>query len=265
MDRLRELVRLHRLGTGAREVARLLQMSPNTEREYREALIAASLLKGPSTDLPTLEVLKAAVLEHRPPAATPAHERSGIESWRPTISELMAKGLTPKVIWNRLREKEPDFDGSYWQVKRLVAAIRQQRGVSRAQVAIPVVTLPGKEAQVDFGFVGRLYDPKTDRVRKAWCFVMVLSHSRRMCVRVVFDQKVTTWLRLHVSCFEELGGVPEIIRPDNLKAAVIRGAFTPSDPTSLNRSYRDLARHYGFKIDPTPPFAPKRRERSKRA
>jgi len=27
-DRLRELVRLHRLGTGAREVARLLQMSP---------------------------------------------------------------------------------------------------------------------------------------------------------------------------------------------------------------------------------------------
>ncbi len=37
MHQLQELVRLHRLGVGAREVARLLQMSPNTEREYRES------------------------------------------------------------------------------------------------------------------------------------------------------------------------------------------------------------------------------------
>ena len=37
MDRLTELVRLHRLGVGVREVARLLQNSPNTERTSREA------------------------------------------------------------------------------------------------------------------------------------------------------------------------------------------------------------------------------------
>ena len=36
MDRLQELVRLHRMGTGEREVARLLGMSPTTERSYRE-------------------------------------------------------------------------------------------------------------------------------------------------------------------------------------------------------------------------------------
>ena len=35
MDRLQELVRLHRMGTGDREVARLLGMSPNTERVSR--------------------------------------------------------------------------------------------------------------------------------------------------------------------------------------------------------------------------------------
>ena len=255
MDRLRELVRLHRLGTGAREVARLLQMSPNTEREYRQALIASSLLKGPSTALPTLEVLKAAVLEHRPLPAPGAHERSKIARWAPKVKVLLDKGLTPKVIWHRLREKEPDFEGSYSQVKRLCRALRREAGVRAKDVAIPVVTLPGKEAQVDFGYVGKLYDPEQKRLRKAWCFVMVLSHSRIMCVRVVFDQKITTWLRLHISCFEELGGVPEIVRPDNLRAAVIRAAFTPSDPTELNRSYRELARHYGFKIDPTPPEA----------
>ena len=43
MHRLQEMVRLHRMGTGPREVAKLLEMSPNTERRYREALIAGQL------------------------------------------------------------------------------------------------------------------------------------------------------------------------------------------------------------------------------
>ena len=46
MDRLKELVRLHRMGVQAREAARLLRMSPNTERAYRKALMAADLWDG---------------------------------------------------------------------------------------------------------------------------------------------------------------------------------------------------------------------------
>ncbi len=44
MDQLQELVRLHRMGTGCREVVRLLAISPNTERHYREILAAEGLL-----------------------------------------------------------------------------------------------------------------------------------------------------------------------------------------------------------------------------
>ena len=57
MHRLQELVRLHRMGTGAREVARMLHMSPNTEREYRHALEAEGLLAGSLDELETLELL----------------------------------------------------------------------------------------------------------------------------------------------------------------------------------------------------------------
>ncbi|MCP4500434.1 MAG: hypothetical protein GY822_10785 [Deltaproteobacteria bacterium] len=46
MHRLQELVRLHRQHVGAREVARLLEMSPNTERAYRLALVEKELLFG---------------------------------------------------------------------------------------------------------------------------------------------------------------------------------------------------------------------------
>lgn len=86
MDRLQELVRLHRMGTGGREVARLLGMSPNTERAYRLALEAAGLLVGPIPDLPTLERLKAAV-EERLPRKLPPQQVSSLEPWLARIEE----------------------------------------------------------------------------------------------------------------------------------------------------------------------------------
>lgn len=259
MHRLEELVRLHRLKTGFREVARLLRMGPATERQYRQALEAEGLLAGSPDALPTLEMLRAAVDKHLPAAALPAQQQSAIETWVPRVEVLQAKGVGPRAIWERLRAEEPTFGGSYPQVKRLCRAIRRSRGVRAEDVAIPVETAAGEVAQVDFGHVGKLHDPATARLREAWCFVMVLGYSRRMVVRVVFDQRIETWLRLHVEAFAELGAVVETVVPDNLKAAVVRAAFNPDGTSELNRSYRELARHYKFKIDPTPPYAPQKK------
>ena len=71
MHRLQELVRLHRMGTGCRKVANLLKMSPNTEREYRQALEAAGLLHGEPAELPELEFLTRVILEQRPVQQSP--------------------------------------------------------------------------------------------------------------------------------------------------------------------------------------------------
>lgn len=255
MHRLQELVRLHRMGTRSREVARLLGMGPNTEREYREAIAKAALLEGDADQVPALEELKAAVLAHRPPVLPP-QQVSSVAAWQTLIEEFTKKRMKPRAIFDRMRLEQPTFKGSYAAIKRLVRALKRARGVDPTDVAIPVETEAGKIAQVDFGYVGKLFDPATQTLRKAWCFVMVLGCSRQMVVRVVFDQKTETWLVLHAAAFEELGGVPETLVPDNLKAAVIRAAFAADGTTELNRSYRELARHYGFKIDPTPPFAP---------
>lgn len=84
---------------------------------------------------------------------------------------------------------------------------------------------------------------------------MVLAFSRLMVVRVVFDQKVETWLRCHA----EPGGVPKVVVPDNLKAAVIRASFGADGPTVLNRSYREFARFFDFQVDPAPVRAPKKK------
>jgi len=256
MHRLQELVRLHRMNTGAREVARLLRMSPNTERDYRQKLERAELLHGEGP-LPELEVLSAAV--RAPSATTPAHELSSVAAWRDKVAALMEKDLGPRAIYDRLRLEEAEFQGSYPAIKRLCGALRRERGVRAEDVAIPVETLAGQVAQVDFGYVGRMWDPETGMLRRTWCFVLVLAYSRHMVVRLVFDQKTETWLRLHAEAWAELGGVVDTVVPDNLKAAVVRAAFGVDRAQELNRSYREQARHYGHKVDPAPPKAPRKK------
>jgi hypothetical protein len=80
-----------------------------------------------------------------------------------------------------------------------------------------------------------------------------------MFARIVFDQTVQTWLALHAAAFAFFGGVPETVVPDNLKSAVIQAAFDVRTEATLNLAYRELARHYGFTIDPTPPYSPEKK------
>jgi len=254
MDRLVELVRLHRMGTGAREVARLLGVSPNTERRWREALAAAGLLEGPVDSLPDVVALSQAL-----PQRVPRQQASSIEEQAENVRKLRARGAQPRAIFDRLRVESAEFEGSYWAVKRLCRRLVKEAGPAARDVAIPVETAPGEVAQVDFGYAGELFDPVTQKQRRSWVFVMVLGYSRHLFAKVVFDQRAETWQQLHVEAFEGFGGVPEVVVPDNLKAAVIRAAFGIDDDAGLQRSYRELARHYGFKVDPTPPRDPEKK------
>lgn len=258
MHRLQDLVRMHREGAGCREIARFLKMSPNTERKYRRALDEAGLLDGDPSEIIPFDVLKQTVLTQIPPSKPP-QETSTVEPWRSKIEKLYRRTRSPQAIWDKLRLEDPKFKGSLPAVKRMCARIRAEQGPRAEDVVIPVDTGPGEVAQVDFGYVGKLFDPLTGKVRKAYAFVMVLGFSRLMYVDLVFDQKVETWLKLHVDAFEYFGGVPKTVVPDNLKAAVVRCFFGFSDKPELNRSYRELARHYGFMIDPTPPYAPEKK------
>lgn len=258
MDKIQEMVRLHRMGTPAREVARLAGMSPTTERKYRKALQEAGLLQGDANRLPESECLKSAVDEYAS-FSEAVQQQSSVKRWGEKIEELHRKGNGPRAIFDFLRLSEEEFDGSLSAVKRYCVRLRKEEGFNAEDVAIPVETGPGEVAQVDFGYVGKLYDPTQGRFRKSWVFVMVLSHSRHMYADLVFDQKSETWSSLHVDAFSFFGGAPRTVVPDNLKAAVIRRAFGTDNTTALNRSYRELARHYSLKIDPTPPRAPEKK------
>jgi transposase len=238
-------------------------MGRNTIKGYLAALARGGLLEGDAAELPEAEVLSAWVLADSPASPTP-QQRSSIERWVEQIRHLYEGAAGPTAIHDHLRVNEPEYAGSLSAVKRVCLRLEREAGPRATDVAIPVETAPGEVAQVDFGYAGKRYDPERGVLRKSWLFVMTLGFSRRTYCELVFDQKVETWIRLHVLAFEYFGGVPRVIVPDNLKAAVVRAAFGIDDEALIQRSYRELARHYGFQIDPTPPRSPEKKGKVER-
>jgi hypothetical protein len=147
------------------------------------------------------------------------------------------------AIQQRLMER--GYTGSYASVWRFVNTIKAD---GPPETVTRVETKPGEEAQVDFGYAGRMIDPASGELRKAWAFVMLLSWSLNLYVQFVRDQKVETFLSCHRKAFGFLGGVPERVRIDNLKAAILKAVF---DEPQVQYTYRECAEHYGF-LTPAP-------------
>ncbi len=242
---IREVLRRLRAGDGDRRIARELGLGRNTVARYRRWARDQGLLQG---DLP--DPARLATLLHPPEAARPAaaQEQSCVAPFRDQVLAWHHQGVEGQAIYQLLVEQH-GFAGSYSAVKRFLR--REDPPKVRATLRLEVD--PGAEAQVDFGSAGLLFDPELDRLRRAWAFVMTLSHSRHQYVEFVFDQTVATWCRLHRAAFEWFGGVTRRVVLDNLKAAIVRAALY--DP-EVQRVYRELAEHYSFLIAPCRPQAP---------
>ena len=162
------------------------------------------------------------------------------------VSQLEAR-VTVATIHQRLRD-ERGLAVSVASLRRYVAANLPEE-VRRSQVRVlslhPAVA--GEQAQIDYGLLGRWADPVTGRVRAIWAFTMVLCCSRYLFVRPVITMDQRAWTECHVAAFAFFGGVPARLVPDNLKTGVDRpGLYDPR----INRSYAELAAHYGCLTGP---------------
>jgi hypothetical protein len=91
---------------------------------------------------------------------------------------------------------------------------------------------------------------------------MTLGHSRHGYEEAVWDQKLETFLRLHERAFRDLGGVPTVVRSDNLKAAVVRACLFDPDSQDV---YLAFAAHWGFTPLPTQPRRPEENGKQERS
>src|SRR6476661_7137349 len=111
----------------------------------------------------------------------------------------------PRLLATRLLEmiRQRGYTGSVSQLRRYV---RKVRPVSKHEAFFRLATLPGEQAQVDWGSFGSVTIGRARRLLS--CFVMVLSWSRAVFARFVLDQTLESFLRCHVAAFEAFRGVP---------------------------------------------------------
>jgi len=134
------------------------------------------------------------------------------------------------------------YTGSVSQTRRAVKRLRPSKP---PEAYLRLSTLPGQEAQVDWGHFGHVQVGRASRPLSA--FVMVLSWSRALHVLFTLDQTMESFLRGHVEAFEALGGCARTLLYDNLKTAVLE---RHGQAIKFHDRLLELAGHYHFQARP---------------
>lgn len=248
MRKTKEILRLHfdrRLGK--RQIARSCNVSHSTVLDYlrraQEAGLSWPLPEG--IDDSALESLLF-VPRSEPAGRWPLRQQPDFQQMH---HELSRSGVTLQLLWEEYKERYPEgYEYSQYCLlyrqwaKTLDIALRQQY---RA----------GEKLFVDFaGTTVPLVDPATGERSDAHIFVAALGASNYTYAEAVLKEDLPSWIGCHVRAFEYIGGVPEIVIPDNLKAAVSKACRYEPD---LNPTYRDLAEHYDTVVIPARPREPR--------
>jgi transposase len=164
-------------------------------------------------------------------------------------AELARKGVTRRLLWREYREREPQ-GLEYSQFCELY-----RRWSKTQDVVMRFEHAPGDKLFVDYaGQTIGITDRQTGVVSPAQVFVAALGHSAYTYAEAVATQQVGDWIASHVRTFEQLGGVPQAIVLDNLKAGVTRAHRYEPD---VNPSYQDFAAHYGVAVLPARVMSPR--------
>jgi transposase len=173
--------------------------------------------------------------------------KSHCEAYEDFIQQKLDQGLTAQRIFQDLRT-ETGFPGSYSSVKRFVRRLGKASPLPFRRIEVA----PGEEAQVDFGrgpwVIEEGHKHKTHILR------ITLSHSRKSYSEAIYRQITEAFIRCLENAFRHFKGVPAVVVPDNLKAAVTNADWFDPD---LNPKIVSFARHYGFALLPTRPASPR--------
>lgn len=246
MRRIKEVLRLHyESGLGQRQISRALSVSRATVSEY----LRRAEQSGISWPLPA--TLSDTQLEQRlfPPAIMmPSGERS-LPNWVSLNKELKRKGVTLFLLWQEYKAVNPDGYQYSWFCDLYRA------WSSKLDVSMRQTHKAGEKMFIDYaGQTLPITNPKTGEITEAQIFVATLGASSYTFAEATWTQTLSDWIGSHTRAFAFFGGVTEILVPDNLKS----GVTTPCryEP-GVNRTYMEMASHYGTVVIPARVRKPK--------
>lgn len=247
MRKIREVLRLHGAEQlSARAIGISVGLPRTTVRHYLERAADVGLAWPLPADLDD-RALEERLFGRAAPA--PVDPTRPVPDWALVHRELRRKGVTLLLLWNEYREVHPDGFGYSWFAERYRAY------AARLDVVLRGEHRAGEKCFLDFpGATLPITDPITGEITRAELFVAVLGASSYTYAEALPSQALEQWTAAHVHAFEFFDGVPALLIPDNLRSAVTRADRYEAD---LNRTYEELAAHYGCAVLPTRPRKPR--------
>ncbi len=229
-------------GLSNRQIAKTCGIGRPTVADYLRRAAEAGLAWPLPTGLDEAE----ATLEHQlfpSSPSLPMHVRGGPD-WSVMHQELRSKkSVTLFLLWQEYREAHPkDYQYSWF-----CEHYRAWRG--KLDVVMRQGHRAGEKLFVDYaGQTAPVVDRATGGIREAQIFVAVLGASNYTYAEATWTQGLPDWIGSHLRTFAFLGGVPELVVPDNLRAGVSKAhRYEPDN----NPTYQDMAAHYGVAVLPS--------------
>lgn len=237
--KIKEILRLKWAnGLSNRQIARVCGVSRPTVADYLRRAAGAGIR------WPIPAEFDEATLERRlfpSVPALPARER-GVPDWSVIHNERKRKGVTLFLLWQEYREHHPQGYQYSWFCDHYRIWCRHLDVVMRQDHRA------GEKLFVDYaGQTVPVVNKHTGEAKQAQIFVAVLGASNYTYAEATWTQTLPDWIGAHSRTFAALGGVPELVVPDNLRTGIHKAhRYEPE----LNPTYQDMAQHYGVTVLP---------------
>ena len=246
--KMRELLRLrYDLKLGQVQIARSCNLGQSTVFRYLKRFEESGL----SWPLP--ESCNDRVLEEllfaRPATGVPG-ARAPIDFAALERQMQIHRHVSLQLLWEEYRTSQPEgYQYSYF-------CELYRRWKSTQQLSLRQEHHAGEKMFVDWaGATVPLYEAGTGEVvERASIFVAALGASSYTFAFATQRQDLHSWIDCHVRAFEFFTGCPLLVIPDNPRTAVHRACRYEPD---LNRTYLEMAQHYGVAVVPARPRKPR--------
>jgi transposase len=183
-------------------------------------------------------------------APSPYHKEPDFEK---VHQEMSKSGVTLSLLWNEYSTECRQNGEIPFMYTQFCKRYRDYAVIHKATMHIE--RKPGEQMEVDWaGKTMVLTDNITGGAIPVYIFVAVLPYSGYAYVEGFITRNQENWIAAHVNAYKHFGGVTRILVPDNLKTGVTQADwYTPV----INKSYHDMAEHYGTAVIPARVRRPK--------
>jgi len=203
---------------------------------YRRGMTISDIARETGHDRKTIRAIL-----NGPVNPSPQKRRTRAKKLDPFVPYLEGRIEAGVLNCNKLFDEihRQGYQGGKSMIKSFVQPYREAR---RQEATVRFETLPGEQAQVDWGHFG--FIEHYGRRRRLYGFVMTLGWSRASYLEFTVSSDAAWWLRCHGHAFHYFGGVPRVVLHDNIKTAVLERNADGS--IHWNPRYLDFADYYGF-------------------